>query len=235
MVETTSSNGQSFFKQDDSQADPFAELVGEGKRYKTPAELAKGKLAADEAIRQREAENAQLRAQLAELTTKLQGTQPEPLSASGGLDDDELVNKIVQVQQKLRTQEQVTANVETVKNTLLELFGNFETADAHIAAKARDLGMSIEQLQSLAAERPKAFFKLIEVTEPTPAATPSRGTVNPVALQNLQGATQVKPGTYEYYQNIHKTNPKLYFTPEIQNALMNDAMKAAAAGKPWFT
>ena len=236
MTDTTLSDGQNFFNQNTTtEADPFTELVGEGKRYKTPAELAKGKLEADKAIREREAENAQLRAQLAEMTSRLQGTPPASSAVPGVADEDELVNKIVQVQQTLRQQEQIQANVEIVKDTLLERFGSEEAANQHIVAKARELGMSMDELQSLASRQPKAFFKMIEVTEQAPAATPTRGTINPEALKNLQGSTQVKPGTYEYYQQIHKTDPRKYFSPEIQNALMNDAMKAAAAGKPWFS
>ena len=82
--------------------------------------------------------------------------------------------------------------------------------------KAQELGVSVEFLQSVAAQSPKAFLAqlgLDNTSNQAPVVAP-RNDINPRALNETSG--RVKEGTYAYYENIRKTDPKAYYSPKIQ-------------------
>lgn len=141
-------------------------------------------------LRQQEQELAEAKAQaakIAELENTLKAlTQPSQTPASQpavqGLTAEEvaaLVNKtLTQTQQA----ELAKNNLSSVVDTVRKEFG--EKAEEVFYGKARDLGMSMEEINSLAARSPVAALKLLGVDKGSPAPQPnSAGSINTSAFQ----------------------------------------------------
>jgi hypothetical protein len=231
----------SVFNPDLETANPLETLVGEGKKYATVDELAKAYLHAEPTIEQRNRENAQLREELATRVTmeqllekisnptpKLEVTPEAHQPAKPALSQDD-VNKLVR--DALTEQEQnraVAQNVNTVTAKLLEAYGSEEKANQVIKQRAQELGVSVDFLQDVAAKSPKAFFTTIGLdAQPKVPGSTDRSDVNATALGNQA----VKAGTYKWYDQIRKTDPVKYFSPQVQNQMHKDAL---AAGESFF-
>lgn len=222
-------------------------LVGEGKKFKTVDELARGKAEADRVIEARNQELANLREELGKreaIETVLERLNRTPQSAppvvetqqaatTPSFTDEDLDARIKEVTSRQEQARQTQVNVETVTNKLLEVYGDENKANIAIKQRADALGVSVEFLQDVAAKSPKAFFAQLGIDNvaPTPTPNSSSGNVNTEML----GGTRTggpKPGTYEYFENIRRTQgPRAYFAPEVQTALMKAAFDAAARGE----
>lgn len=218
---------------------PADQLIGEGKRYASVDVLAASKIEADRTIEQRNTELAELRAALAieqakrEVLESLRQNPPahqaEPAkAATAPVEEVDWSARIREEMARTRSEEKVQGNVETVGSKLIEIYGTQEKASEVVRQKAQELGVSVEFLQSVAAQSPKAFFTTVGIDQPAlnaPSAT--HGNVNTAALGSSQ--VGVKQGSYAYYENIRKTNPTLYFSPKVQNELHAQARKLGDA------
>lgn len=215
--------------------------VGEGKRYKAPEDLLKGKLEADQTIKERERELAELREELGKRLTvedalkkleqeRVREPVREPAQTPrddnpqrAALSDEDLVKRIDSVVAQRETQRTVQSNTAVVADRLLEVFGEEAKAAQAVRAKAAELGVSVSFLESVAKQSPKAFYAQMGLTEanaPRPTAAPSRGDVKTVV-----DTSRVKEGTYQWYEVIRKNDPKRYFSPATQNQLHKDAQR----------
>lgn len=226
-------------------------LVGEGKKFKTVDDLAKGKAESDRVIMAREQELAELREELKKRETvediiqrvtrppvqsPLPVTESQPTPATSGITDEDLVQRIREVTSEATRAEKVARHAEEVATRLVEVFGSEEAANRAITAKAQELGVSVEFLQSTAVQSPKAFYAQIglDAVPTSPQSTPrTNGSIVPEALgNNHQGP---KPGTYSYYQEILRTKGSTaYFDPRVQNQLMKDAFAASKNGIDFY-
>jgi hypothetical protein len=219
-------------------------LVGEGKKYSTASELAKGYVHADLTIKAREAELQQLREELKTRQTveeQLQNLrsrtdesrenrqnppQSEPAKPPTQNDNVDLDNKIREAITQNQRETQVRQNQETVLSELLRIYGTEAKANDVIRQRASELGVSVSFLQDVALQSPKAFFAQLGVDQASnlsqQAPRPTRSEINPAALGISPG---VKEGSYEYYENIRKTDPKNFFSPKVQSRLMQDALE----------
>lgn len=144
-------------------------LVGEGKKYGTPAELAKALLHANNHIGVLEAETADLRkvgdqtakiqemleklanpAQLQQQQTQDQG-KPEPVDIDKLL--EEKLNKHLGVQTQAQNQAQVIKHFQTT-------FG--DKGAEYFNKLSSELGIPKEELEAMSANRPQAVIKLAE-------------------------------------------------------------------------
>lgn len=163
----------------DPSKDYFAELVGEGKRYATPQEIAKGKVEADRHIKTLEKEAEDLRKELsarltleqysdkiAELINKSSGTtnnnqnggEEEKQTQSKTLSEDDL-DKFFDTRITAREQARMKqANVSFVQSELKKVFG--DDYSTKITETAESLDLDKESLNKLAERNPKAFLKL---------------------------------------------------------------------------
>lgn len=158
-------------------------LVGEGKKFKTQEDLAKGKVEADafivtlqNTINQLADElkqanvSADRKAHLENLMSTLtnttknpsetkQGNQPQnPSNQSGsGLSHDDVVKLLEQRD----AQAAQARNLAEAYNPVRKVYG--DKTDEVIAAKAKQLGMSVEQLENLAKTSPAAFLNVVGV------------------------------------------------------------------------
>ena len=222
------------------------QLVGEGKKYKTVEDLAKAYANADSHIEVLKSDLQQTRefiaSKLDELASKQQAPAPVqnvepsanptpapvvPPNDSG----EDLDARIAKALENKTLAERFQTNATLVQDVLVERLGSVEAATEAVIQKARELGVDGRYMKETAANSPKAFFSLMGIDpeqKPVSSSTPaSRSDVNPHALQ----ATQPKANTYEYYEQLRKSNPTLYWKPATQQALM----KAASENPDFFS
>lgn len=249
MTDLFTNNQQTPVTPDPSKA-YFDELVGEGKKFKTPEDLARAKLESDRFIEQLKGEMAGLRQ---DLNTRLtveqmmdkiaapsQAPNPEPVNnqspsnGEGGAkqfteeDIARLVEQRLTQSEKLRTQE---ANMNLVRDSLIEKYGpDFAT---HLKQTATNLGIGEDFLNNMAKEQPKAFLKLIEAEGPKATNTGPSGLFTPPKGQSVPSNSGSFAPTGErkqsYYDSIKQKDPALYWSASVQNQLHKDAIRLGEA------
>lgn len=220
--------------------DPLAELVGPDKKFKTPADLAKGKIEADAFIESLKRENAGLRdeaskkfdadAQLKELRDEITALRGRaPVEPSKGPTDPSLTVEGVQalVRETLTQAERnrsAQQNITVANDAMVKHYGDPTKATDAVRAKATELGLSVDDLKAMAEKSPTAFQKIMLGDNKAQSDT---GPLD-VHSQTPSGGQQraAEPGTKEYFEAIRSTNPKEYWKPEVQMALH----RAVAAG-----
>lgn len=221
------------------------ELVGEGKKFKSPEDLARAKAEADRFIEQLKTENAGIRQELStrqtmeQLMDKIANSKsPENTNQDNNQNPpggegqktftEEDIARLVEKRLSESEKERVfKSNLNQVVNTLKETIGpDYVT---HLKAKASELGVTEEYLTRMAGETPKAFLKLVEANNPHKATTLQAGLFTPPQGHSLpqQTASGFSPsGTpkMSYYQELKKKNPAEYWSPQVQNKMHKDAL-----------
>ena len=246
MVFTTDEN---VTKQDNqnnenqSQETPIQEsfldklVQAKGENWKDPEVLAKGKLEADGYIKNLEDQLSQMREDLKkqeyknEVLDQLQTKAAESTAATNEVpnnnsstkdqnttatfSEEDLKSLVEKTLGQRELEAKVQGNLELVDK---ELEGSFGTeAKAQIEKKAAELGMSIDRLRDIAAESPNAFFALIG--EPKKVNNPLvTGSVRTEGV-NMQASAE---RDWNYYQKLRRENRNLYYTPKVQQQLMDD-------------
>lgn len=182
---------------------PVSELVGEGKKFKNIDDLAKGKLEADRYIQE-------LKTQIEELSAKVNGDvdredygkkvleylesrdapkKEEPVVEQPNI--DEIIERKLQEKEALSVADR---NIREVERSLKEAYGDkYQEA---VKAKAKDLGMTIDQVNRLAAESPQLVINSFVGSKPHAAPAP---TVRTEAL-GLSGDRK----NFEYYNKLRR-------------------------------
>ena len=215
-------------------------VEAKGENWKDPETLAKGKLEADGYIKTLEEQLAQMREDLkkqeyqAQILEQLQNKAADTTDAKTGvpnknngstdaedttrsLSEEDLKSLVEQTLSQREKDKVVKTNLELVDKELANTFGT--EAKAAVEKKAAELGMSLERLQEIAAESPNAFFTLIG--EQKKSFNPMvQGSVRTEGV-NMQASTE---RNWAYYQKLRRENKSLYYTPKIQQQLMDDKM-----------
>lgn len=210
------------------------QLVGEGKKFKDLEALAKGKLEADRHIGEITKTLDELRAELAKqdyakslLEQMSKGSEtrqdePPPNTSSSSntenttqsaSDIESLVEKVITEKERNRT---VAQNLVVVNEEMEKKFG--DKAGQILKTKSTELGMSLDRLKEIAAESPTAFFQLIGVS----ASRPTQATAPQSSIRSENFNPNSQDRTFEYYQKIRKENRSLYYSPKIQNMMLQD-------------
>lgn len=112
-----------------------------------------------------------------------------------------------------------TSNYNIVKAKLEEAYGeNFKSI---LNKQSNDLGMSAEEVDSLARRNPKVFMRTFGLDAPAKQDTfqaPPRSERR--SDHFVPGST--KPRTMAYYQKLKESNPKLFLDPKINNQMLSD-------------
>lgn len=223
------------------------DLVGDGKKFKTVEELARGKLESDRFIQQLQGELKGLRDELGtrvkleEFMDKLSNSQkPDQTMDTGHNQNREGGNEVTALKpedirklldEELQKRESVSAaqrNLEAVKGKLVDSFGpNYAS---RLEQEASKLGVTKDFLNNLAASQPNAFLRLVGADTGVQRKTEDIFTP-PTSQLQLRN-----PGTLErnqsYYNKMKQDNPKEYWTPAVQNQLHKDALRL---GETFFT
>jgi hypothetical protein len=211
------------------------QLVGEGKKFKSVEDLAKAYANANNHIDELRTDLQSTREFISEELRKLaeqrnqappvppipetgSNLNPAPVAPSGGPVED-LDTRIAKALEERDTLKRLQGNANLVQEVLVERLGDVNKAAEAVVAKARELGLSPSDMKELAAKSPKAFLTTMGIdadSKPTSHSTPAPSSdVNP---HNINAGAP-KPNSYAYFEQIRKSDPKLYWNPKTQAAM----------------
>lgn len=129
----------------------------------------------------------------------------------------DIEKKFKDLYEQTRKAEQALENTNKVMTTLKDRFGN------GYQQVLRDTGLSDNRIRELAAEAPEAVFRLVGLDQQRESfQAPPR-----------TGERFVPKGApkrdWNYYQEMKKSNPKLYLDPKITVQMHNDAIALGEA------
>ena len=218
-------------------------LVGEGKKFKTPEELARGKWESDQYIEnvKRELDEAKTelaarkrveellkeqRQTLTQPTPDPQGNNQPPVEASKPFTQEDFDKRVREIAAERDLELRTANNVNSVSEKLVELYGSEENAAKAVAQRARELEVPVSTLQAIAAQSPKAFFAQLGAAASAVSGGPTRGDINANALNSNRTPAEDK---YSWYQEVRKTNPGLYRSAAFQNKMHEAAQRVGEA------
>jgi hypothetical protein len=132
----------------------------------------------------------------------------------------DLDKKFKTLYEETRKAEKQLENVTTVQNKLKDRFGN------SYQQVLRDTGLSDARIREIAAESPEAIYRLVGLDnrERESFQTPPR------SAERSSFAPRGQPKRdWNFYQEMKKSNPKLYLDPKIAVQMHNDAIELGDA------
>lgn len=214
------------------------DLVGEGRKYSSPDELAKGYAHIEGFAEKLKVELAELRAEKDAREAREKNQSPpspepdpvpnadpqnEPPKKSSTPSDEDFRSQIREQVRALNDEETSLRNLDTAAKRLVEVLGSQAKATEAIQAKADELGVSVEWMKESAMRSPSAFYNMMGV----PQSGSSRSTPAPSSDVRFQDTHNLR--NFEHYDKIRKDNPKLYWSREMQLE-----MQTQAKGNPDF-
>jgi hypothetical protein len=224
---------------EDDPLKPFLE------KYKDPLGIAKSFVEKERFIKQLQGENAGLRVEavtrksveetvdrlLNKQKIEVPNTQVEtdpasqqnrqPTSTGLSLEDvEKLLDK--------KTQEaKAVQNSQYVRQELEKLYGNVWVDK--VKAKAKELGESVEFIDTLAQTKPQVLLKLFQPqqTQAAPKASLFNSSVNTTQQTLGNGASQER--TMKFYNDLRNKDRNQYMTPKVQNQMHQDALRLGEA------
>lgn len=216
-------------------SDHVAQLVGEGKKFKTIEDLAKGKIESDNFVKQLQDENKALREIAAgraeERNTTLLSDMVAALAKQGNTNSTPTTTTTNQQSQPGLTEESVNAlidrrdadrtaasNVSAFNSAMTKTFG--DKAETEIRTRLQTLGIDPQHFAATVAKSPKAAFAMLSIgtTGGTAGELGSReGSVNTEALNANNPNGSVK--NYAYFRELRKKLGTRYYDPAIQQDL----------------
>tara|TARA_R110000822_G_scaffold250010_4_gene377388 strand:+ start:938 stop:1765 length:828 start_codon:yes stop_codon:yes gene_type:complete len=248
--QTGNSNDDSSFDYIDPDKNYFEELVGENKKYRDEKALARAALEKDQFIERLKKETKGLREDLTKSTSldsfleKLEASNGTNNRESGREGDptidtssqktqfsqqdlEELVSKKVAETERMRVRAE---NVTQVKQSLVEMFGAEYTS--HVDQIGKSLGMSRDDLDSLASDKPKAFLKLVQASGVEQQQQTNTRTEQNLFTPPTGRATNQSPAgndsvkrTQNWYDKLKAVDQKKYWSPQVQNQMHQDAIQ----------
>ena len=163
-------------------------LVGEGKKYSSVEDALKSVPHAQKHIQTLESELATLKEELSKRKTTEElldeiksGIQPQATPAGTEFDQDKLLQLVDQTLEVKERQKAAKSNADTVASKFTEKYGS--KAEEVYNSVARDSGLTVQQLNSLAASSPKIVLKLAGLEgQSAPVAAKPNSTVNTEVL-----------------------------------------------------
>lgn len=225
--------------------DSFVKKIVEtkGQQWGDPEVLAKGKLEADNYIKNLEDQLAELKGELDKqdysktLLEQLRGRATEATTVNRGesnsegshangstttgdntsqpVSEDTLQSLVEKTLTDRERNATLKQNITTVNSELEKRFGT--EAPKKVQEKATQLGVSIDRLRELASESPSAFFTLIGEKPPAPQSS-GQGSIRTESLHEKPSGER----DWSYYQNIRKTNKALYYSASTQQQMYAD-------------
>ena len=226
------------FSQAGSESSALSELVGEGKKFATIEDLAKGKQEADLFIDKLEGEaklkveqmveleaKAQKNHTVAELIEAVKKTNESTTEGNQPVSNEDLSKMVKTIMDGEHVEQtKATNRAQANKAVLDKLNGDVEAARSYVAERAKALGTTVDKLQALGEDSPSAFQKLMEID-------PSTVQSGVTSLQGSQAPTDtaiVIDGhhTKAYYDALKKEMGagKYWRDSKLQGQYHKDAM-----------
>jgi len=209
-----------------------------GEKWSDPEFIAKGKLEADRHIQELERQLSEMREDLSKsdyakvLLDTLQGkagdtASPKPEETTQGSSAEtnttskaeDLESLVDEAIRKREAQQTVSQNLKQVDETLEKAYGT--EAKSVVTKRAQELGMSVDRMKELASESPSAFMKLIDEAQTSDPVRAPQSSVN----SQTEAFSNSGERTWNYYQELRRKNPKQYYTPKVQNQMVEDRTK----------
>lgn len=236
----------------DQSKNYLEELVGDGKKFKTVEELARGKAEADLYIKTVNQRADQLRNDYLQLRDQLNARENEEAAQAKfedllaryetarnnpqlpadlperkptqQLDETKLKSLIRDEFHQTQAEMKADANFNSVQNKLKEQFG--DKYASVLQEKMHSLGLDASDVDTLARKSPTAFFNTLGLNQQAPESL-----ANPPRSSRTTGFTPTggEKRTWSYYENMRKTKPKLYYDPKIANQMHDDAIALGEA------
>lgn len=235
---------ENLFNADNSTPDAVDQLVGEGKKFKTTNELAKGKLEADRFIEKLTKEMEELRADLNarermdELLARLENQQSSggANSSQGNQPSSERPTSpdIAQLIEQTLTKRDAAKTANDNQAEAERILKNHYGADyeAKIRQKASDLKISIKAINDLAKESPEALFELLGVTRGRPQVYNTPTSSLSTERMGINPSSGVRD--YKFYQDLKAKDKSAYWSSEVQLQMHKDAIAAANRGDDFY-
>ena len=214
-------------------------VAAKGAQWSDPQELAKGYDASQAYIQNLENQAKEMQTELEKqdyaktLLEQLQSQGKPPVTEQTVAPDsttqenttpqrseDELKNLMKEVLTQTNTENVKSSNLQRVDEKLKELYGT--EAEAKMAKKSQELGLSKERLQDLAGESPEAFFQIIGEKVEKEFNKTTQGTIN-TSAPAFENTSNVR--NWDYYENLRRTNKALYFSAAVQKQLFADKVE----------
>lgn len=221
-----------------------AELVGEGKKFKSVDDLAKGKIEADGFIEKLKVENAALREALNteanpdEILQRINGllqakdrsttnthdqTSNQSTSTAAPLTEE----KVLELLSKRDQEEKIKQNVETFNANVTKAFGN-KTGEV-IATRLDELGMDEKSFKDLAAKNPNAALRILGLREGGVSAGTMNSSVNTEAFFGDAGKGNGEVQNFAYFTKLRRELGEKYYEPHIQKQVFEARKKLGDA------
>lgn len=222
------------------QVDPVTLLVGDGKKFKTVQDLAKGKLESDSFIERLTAENKALReaaasgtdttdiqAKIEQLLAAQKGSGQTSTPASNQSQPEPLTTeKVLDLLDRREQAKALANNSSYFNNTISKSLG--DKAGEIVMQRLNDLGLDKETFDSIVARNPQSALKLVGVKEtpvqPQGDVSAKGGTVNTAALL-AAGSNGTEVQNHAYFEKLRKSMGSKFFTTEISNAMIEARKK----------
>lgn len=230
----------------DPNRDWLGEYVGEGKKFKDPAALARAKAESDAFIARLQKETEGLRN---ELSTRIKleefmdrmnsqnssgANQATQTAGQGNLEDGTASNatspddieKLIEQRLAAKEAELVRKqNIETSKQKLQETLGPDYASE--LEARTNALGLTKEFVSNLAATQPKALFALLGFEGVQPKKQTNDVFSSPRSSVNTSGlnSSPSQEKNFAYYEKIRRQNPGMYWSSQTQNEIHAQAAK----------
>lgn len=213
-----------------------SQLVGEGKKFKSIEALAYGKVKADEYIDSLLKEKQKLEEALTiykvekeilpmttqnETTTQTNTTvqstvEPTTKTADGSVDVEKLV---VQLLAQQEAKKQAEENWNKVNKVLIQEFG--DNAEKAVRDRAEALGLSVEDLKTMAYKSPESFFTLANI-KPKEASFKSSYDSSQAYSRGSDSVAK----TSEDAETLRKTDPAKYYSADYQKQRLQEFLRS---------
>lgn len=167
----------------------------------------------------------ELRDQIAELQ-KLSSNNPPASEVAPELNLTDIDTRVSKAIAKDKQTERETQNYTFVKNKLVEKYGN--NYQSYLSEQMDELGLTPEKLNERARTEPRLLIKALGLD-----AAPVRETFQAPPQSNLRNDSFAPKGktqrNYAYYQELKKSDPKIYLNPKIAVQMHDDAVAQGEA------
>jgi len=234
---TTDQNSGSTDSTGDNQGSFLEKLISsKGEQWKDPEVIAKGKIEADAYIEQQKQKIAELEARISQedyskkLLERLQSQgaapsqQTEPKQEDGPpkenttLDVGSIEDLVRKSLQKAEEEKKAETNLQRVEKELTEKYG--DKAQSIVSAKAKEMGVSVEFLGSIAKQSADAFLRLVQTETRTEAGHTTNSRVNTGG--DFSSASE---RNWSFYESLRKEDSKKYWSKEIQDQMLSDKLR----------
>lgn len=241
--------------EEQSTSEFLGQLVGEGKKYSDPENLAKAYHHADSYIKTLESQTEELRTELEkrmaledfikkskddnkaieetvdrdqapDAPAEVTTPAAEAPKTSSGVDESELLKRLKAELEAEDQQKKAQSNIARVEEALLSHYGDDDSVNQAINDKAAEIGVSVDFLKDVATKSPDGFFKLVGLDAPKKTANPLSNSVNTAGLKPAaEASSQPSPGTKAYFDQIRKEDKRRYLSREVQLQMHKASME----------